>query len=271
MKIENIKFVWFALPIVILQFYAASEGLFFNETYNRDVPQLAAAIRGVDLVSLLIIVPFLVISFFLLRRGSKRGFLLWLGVLGIIAYNYIFACFNIRFSRLFPVYVSLSGLSVFALAGSAVQVEKDLFKESYHGTGALRIISGIFQSVLALLFYSVWGRDIILFLTTGELPRMLREWQVITSAVHVIDMTFLLPVFLWGGISVIRNKNAGFLLSGMNLVLIDILSVSLLVSAVFMHRDGFGLNTSRTAVYGVIAACSSVLTLLYYNSIRTRS
>ena len=67
-----------------------------------------------DLVTLALGLPLLAISFWLTLRGSLCGQLLMTGTLGFVLYTYITMCFGAAYNKLFPVYVALFSLSLFA-------------------------------------------------------------------------------------------------------------------------------------------------------------
>jgi hypothetical protein len=48
---------------------------------------------------------------FLARRGSVRGYLVWLGALVYLAYAFAIYAFAVHFGLLFPAYVAVLGLS----------------------------------------------------------------------------------------------------------------------------------------------------------------
>ncbi|ERR687885_1583976 len=56
----------------------------------RDAQWIRLTWIGNDWVTLAVAVPLLVASLLLVRRGSVRGLLLWLGALGYGAYNYAY-------------------------------------------------------------------------------------------------------------------------------------------------------------------------------------
>src|SRR5215208_1522571 len=87
--------LWLTAPIALLLAVAAGSGLFVEGLY-RDPPSLVAQAIGQDLVTLVVALPALVISAILASRGSARGHLVWLGVLGYVLYTYATYAFAIR-------------------------------------------------------------------------------------------------------------------------------------------------------------------------------
>ena len=81
----------------------------------RDVEWIRTTWFGNDWVTLVVAVPLLVIALRLASRGSLRGQLLWLGMLGYGAYNYAFYLFGAALNVFFPLYAMLLVLSVAGL------------------------------------------------------------------------------------------------------------------------------------------------------------
>src|SRR5215204_5282290 len=78
--------LWLTAPIAVLVAIVAGVGLFIESLY-RDPSSLVAQAMGQDVVTLVVALPALVISTFLASRGSARGRLVWLGVLGYVVYT----------------------------------------------------------------------------------------------------------------------------------------------------------------------------------------
>jgi hypothetical protein len=79
--------LWLTAPIAVLATIAAGVGLFVENLY-RDPFSLVAQAIGQDVVTLVVALPALVIGAILASRGSERGQLVWLGVLGYVVYTY---------------------------------------------------------------------------------------------------------------------------------------------------------------------------------------
>jgi hypothetical protein len=125
---------WLIPPIFLLALTAALAGLWPGEgtpysltnfrgeqvminargLYYWDTVSSAAQMQANDLVTLLLGLPLLAISFWLSQRGSLRGRLLLSGTLGFILYTYITMSFGTAYNKLFLVYVALFSLSLFA-------------------------------------------------------------------------------------------------------------------------------------------------------------
>ena len=97
--------------IAILATVASAGGLFLDGLY-LDNPLVTAALRGNDLITLVIAVPLLALAMLWARRGSQCAQLVWMGALGYMLYNYIFYLYGAAMNRFFLVYVALVTLSI---------------------------------------------------------------------------------------------------------------------------------------------------------------
>jgi hypothetical protein len=103
------------VAIIALAAVSAGTGLFAPSVY-RETAWVIPQNRGQDLVTLLVLAVLVLVPVLAhVRRGSPRATLVWLGLLGYLAYSCTAAAFAYAFNELFPVYVAL-----FALSGASL-------------------------------------------------------------------------------------------------------------------------------------------------------
>jgi hypothetical protein len=146
--------LWLTVPIAVLLVVAAGSGLFVEGLY-RDPPSLVAQAIAQDVVTLVVALPALVIGAILARRGSERGRLVWLGVVGYVVYTYVTYAFGIRFNPMFLVYVALLGCALYALIGGLATTDFEALKRRFTQRAPVKATS-VFLAVVAILFYLVW-------------------------------------------------------------------------------------------------------------------
>ena len=98
-------------PLMALQ---AVLGLLFPARY-RDADWIVATWFGNDWFTLVVAVPMLVMALVRAGRGSIRGRLLWVGMLGYGVYNYAYYLFGAALNAFFPLYVLACVLSSITL------------------------------------------------------------------------------------------------------------------------------------------------------------
>jgi hypothetical protein len=86
-----------SICIAILAAIAALGGLLLPGLY-RDNPFVTAVWKGNDLVTLAVAVPLLAAAMVFSMRGSVRAFLIWMGMLDFMLYNYAFYLFAAAFN-----------------------------------------------------------------------------------------------------------------------------------------------------------------------------
>jgi hypothetical protein len=114
--------LWLTLPLAGLGFLASVLGILVDGVYRNETDIWAAQATGQDIANL-VAFPVLVALALVARRGSLRAYLACTGLLSYSAYTYALYAFDIRFGRLFLVYVAIYGLSVYALGGALTSLD----------------------------------------------------------------------------------------------------------------------------------------------------
>ena len=110
--------------IVLLLAVTAGAGVLVKNFYAPffTTPGLVATLWVQDLVSLLA-APVLLAAMIWTRRGSRRAFVVWCGVLVYTIYYYAFYVFGFTYTVLYPLYLALMGLGVYSLIGLLAGVD----------------------------------------------------------------------------------------------------------------------------------------------------
>jgi len=253
--------LWLTLLVAVLLAIAAGGGLFIPGLY-RDVPSIVQQALGQDLVSLAIVLPTLIVTAVLSRRGSLGARLIWLGALVYLVYSYAVFAFYIQFNALFLVYVGLLGCSLCALIGGLVTVDMAEIKAHFVAKAPVKALS-IFLAVLVVLFYLMWLSELVPALLTGEVPASIQDNGVPTNAVYVLDMAWILPAF---GITVAnlwRKRPLGYTLAGAMLSYFVLIVSAILSMVVFMVRDGHPVSIPQVVIFGTLLVISLVMLIWY--------
>src|SRR5581483_3659321 len=97
----------------------------------RDNTLVTAAFRGNDLITLAVAVPGLLITLLIARGGSTRAYLIGLGLLAYMLYNYVFYLYGAAFNRFFLLYVALVALSIAALITCVLDLDPDGISQAF--------------------------------------------------------------------------------------------------------------------------------------------
>jgi hypothetical protein len=113
-----------------------ARGLYQGGSWARE------ALRGGDLVTLVVVVPVLVVAVTLERRGSLRAQAVWIGALAYGLYNYAFYVFGARFNDAFLLHILVFSMSVFALACALPNLDRGAIAAELRAPRRARWVGG---------------------------------------------------------------------------------------------------------------------------------
>lgn len=242
---------WLTVVIIVLAAFASSVGLFYPAVY-RETAWVVPQNRGQDLVTLLVVtalVPVIIAA----RRGSARALLIWLGLLGYVAYTYTGAAFAYAFNYLFLVYVALFSLSGAALIAALSGVDAASLRQSFD---ARTPVNGViaFLLIMAAVLCLLWFSQIVPFFIDGTLPAMIVQAKTPTVFVYVLDLGVVVPLALLSAWWLKRARPWGYVLAGFVLVKAATMGLALLSMTVFALRAGQDVETVLSVAWAVLAA-----------------
>jgi hypothetical protein len=220
--------------VVGLMVAASLPGLLVDGLY-ADGPWAREALRGGDLVTLVLAAPLLLGAVILSARGSLRAQVVCLGMLGYAIYNYAYYVFGAEFNDVFLLHIAILSMSIFALALLAPRLDVPRIAARIRGGAAARWV-GAFLVLVGLGQGGLWAYLIVRFALTGEL---LADIPVDGQhLVFALDLALLAPTLVLAGILLFRRTAAG-LVMGSALSLFGLLyQVNLQTAAVFQDAAG---------------------------------
>lgn len=260
---------WYIHLMCLLMLYASYHGLFVNGFYSQETLILDGFTRAADFAVFFFIVPFSLINSYFIFKKHYMGLMNWLALLAIIIYNYGFNAFNLHFNRLFVIYVVLFGMAVYGFVYwmIAAFTEQKVFNRVFVGKKTPIMI---FLIGLSATFYVIWLKDIVSAIVQGTVPEVIINWNVLTSAVHVIDMALLLPLCIISAYLLYkRNSGGNIVLAGSMLLFLTMLALILVVSYLYLMSDGFNRDMVKFVIYCVITAVGSGLYVYFIKHLRS--
>jgi hypothetical protein len=239
-------------------------GLLFKQQY-RDEEWIAAAWFGNDWVTLLVAVPLLVGGLMCAARGSVRGLLLWLGMLGYAVYNYAYYLFGAALNVFFPLYVVPLVLSVVILILALSRVDVGHVTASFRPRTPVRIIGGYLALVgigLALVWISMWASYVFAGRPTPVPPEAFK-------LVAALDLSIMVTTLGFGGILLWRRRAWGYILAAIagiqGALYLLVLSAN---SVVAIHR-GLAETPGEVPMWATLAVLTTAATLWLLVNVRT--
>ncbi len=202
--------------IILLAAVASGGGLVMKNLYN-DNAFVKMAWHTNDIITLFVVVPLLIVALILAQKGNTRWFLILLGLLGYVFYNFAFYLFGAAFNVFFLVYAALLSLSACALVLFFSQSSLDSIALNFYEKTPVKWVSG-YLLLIALMLFMVELSMIVPFLTSGTIPETIRLTGTTTSVVFALDFTIVMPVSVIAAILLWQRRSWGFVMGIMMLV-----------------------------------------------------
>lgn len=223
-----------------------------------------AALRGNDLVTLVVAVPLLAGAAALTRwRPSTASVVVWLAMLFYGVYNYAYYAFGAAFSDVFLVHVAALATAAYALLMLGTSVDADVVAIGVRGGPWARVV-GVFTTLVGAALVGAWGTMSVRFALTGVLP----EDVMPPAAVHLVyalDMAVLAPAFIVAGVLLwLRIPWGAVLAAGVNVSGAVYLAVLWVVGG-FQADAGIADRTwaSPVAIGSMLLMAAAALVLLF--------
>jgi hypothetical protein len=178
--------------------------------YAYNAERVVAEGVGWDWFTLVVAAPALLAAAPRVARGSLRGRLFALGLLGYAFYQYLMYATTWAFGPLFPLFIVIYGLSLAGIAWIAPTIPLARLPELAGGRFPRRGMA-IVAVVLALVLVAMWTVRIAAGLRGDWDAAMLLGTTTMT--VQALDLGIVVPLSLWTGVAAWRNRPIGYLLS----------------------------------------------------------
>lgn len=236
--------------------------------YGAESTSMVDQATAQDLVNLCLVAPATLLLAWRGLRNSLASYLTWLGFVTFTVYSYAIYTLSIQFGWLFPLWVAVLGMSLFALLGGAnALVPNGLANaQSYPKRNG----AGGFLIVVAALFALLWSVDIVRALLDGSRPNAARDAGLPTSPVHVLDLAFFLPAAMLVGWSLLQRRPLGYAAAPAMLTFLGLIGLPVIVTVFVADHRGHDAAWPLLVPFGAITAASAVLTWTMVRNLRLR-
>lgn len=224
-----------SIAATMLAAFAALAGLFVTSIY-QDNAFVQTAWRGNDWVSLLAVIPAMLITLLQVKRGRTKFQLVWMGLLGYLAYNYAFYLFGAAYNTLFLVYVLIFSLSVFALISGLYALPVHEIRNTAKST---RWIIA-YLLLIAFILCMVEVPPNITYLFSGKLPETVVLTGHPTAVVYALDLSLVVPISIVASVCLWQQKPWGYVLAVIMLIKGASYGLVLVVNSILLKYSGTG-------------------------------
>lgn len=236
----------------------------FNEIY-QDSAWANAQWLGQDLVSLFVAAPLLLVAYFKSLKSWKWKMVL-AGASFYFVYTYAFYTIVAKLNFLYFFHLAIFGSAIFLLFIVLLQLFKSRkpFQPSYlwlkwSSISFLLINSSMLSflwilEVLSHYFISDYQSD-----TPNGEPAMI---------IYTLDLSIVVPLMLAAAYGYWKNRNYGYVLTGIMLTKTALIGFALMAMALNMYFQEISLEVFLVYLWCFIGCLGTVLTISYIRSIR---
>jgi hypothetical protein len=279
--------VWLSALVAVLALVAAGAGLFWQDggspfavttlrgetvqmygqgLYRYESLRNGAGFKGVDVFTIVVGIPLLLLFTRLYRRGSLHGGVLLTGTLAYFLYNATHLTFSYAYNTLFLVYLAQFSASLFATVLAFASIDAQTLPAHFSEKLPRRGIAA-FLFAVGLSLIIVWiGLSILPALLQGRAPELSGSTTLVT---HVVDVGIIAPLAFLAGVLLLRRAALGYLLAATLLVLSSVLGAGVMALSAAQTLAGV-LTTAETIVFvapfAILTAAGIWLTVLLFRN-----
>jgi len=253
-----------SIIIAVLAIIATTSGLFWNDLYKNDTVSIIAQMMGQDLITLTLGVPLILVSIYLVSKGSLRGRLIWMGTLFYFLYTYASMSFLTSFNQLFLVYVAIFSISLYTFLGELVSIDVSNIKKSFN-SGLTSKIAAVFLLTVGLMLAAMWLKMIVDSLITGTVPTALESYT--TLVIQALDLGIIVPAAILSGYLLLKNKAWGFVMASIFLIKASLIGTAITSMILFMTMNGVSVAMAQILFFVMITVVGLVVAAAFYRKI----
>jgi hypothetical protein len=232
--------------------------------YYWDTVSSAAQMQANDLVTLVLGLPLLAISFWPTQRGSLRGRLLLAGTLGFILYTYITMTFGAHYNALFLIYVALFSLSLFAFVLTMMSFDLPSLPARFSDKLPRGWIAGLLFFTAAFLTLAWLGRIVATF-APGAVPALENTTSMFIQA---MDLGLIVPGCILAGVLLLRRRPWGYLLASVGLTKFLTLGVAVSLMGLNMARVGAPISIVELGIFPIITLLNLIMAIVLLRNVQ---
>ena len=124
--------------------------------------------------------------------------------------------------------------------------------------------------LITTMTFILWMSQIIPAIVSNR-PSFLDGTTMLTSPVHVLDLSISLPISALAGVWLWQRKSWGYVLTGLMLTMLTIEAVSIAIDQVFGHLSDPTQSLAAVPVFTLLALVGLVVVLTYLRYLGQRS
>jgi hypothetical protein len=253
-----------SIIIALLAVTATLSGLLMKNLYKHDTTSIISQMMGQDLVTLIVAVPLLLISVYMIHGNSLRGRLIWMGTLFYFTYTYASMSFLASYNQFFLVYVAIFSISMYTFIGELLTTDFKGLKSNFK-PGKVIKVSAAFLIFIALVLALMWLKLILDSLITGTAPAALEGYT--TLVIQALDLGVLVPLAIISSVLLLKNNEWGYTFTSIFLIKASLIGTAILSMIVFMILNGVSVDPRQIIIFTAMTILGILVTVGFYKQI----
>jgi hypothetical protein len=258
MKKSVITIMLIGVPQVLLIVFTCITALLTPAFYKLESGNWQVQSLGQDIIDCFLVTPVLVIAVFLIVKGNTKAYDIWGGVNLYLTYTYLIYCFAVHFNSFFLIYCIILGLSFYSSVLFFYRLVQEKKEPPVNGRSFYKT-TAIYFIAIAVVFSLLWLKDIIPAVLHNQTPAILNETELLTSPVHVIDLSIFLPALFVTGFLMLKKKEIALKLAPALLVFMILMNLTIGFLTIFMKQKGIESDLAVPAFMILLAVFSFIL------------
>lgn len=254
-----------SIPLALLISFVSLTGIYTDNFYASESSSWRIQCVGQDIINLVLIVPFLVISAVLTFFNRRAGLALWCGTVLYLIYTFVIFSFSVHYNTLFILYTAILGICFYSFLYILYKQAKERIPWRVSSRPLTLILSGYFV-LIALVFYGLWLKEIIGALVSHTVPASLKEAALFTNPVHALDLSVMLPFMVIVGYLLFKSNYLGVLLAPIVLTFMILMDITIAVLASMLSADQ-NVPSSISIILFILAVPSMFMLVAYFRKL----
>ncbi|MEJ1991489.1 MAG: hypothetical protein P8X50_07170 [Maritimibacter sp.] len=239
----------------LLTLGAALTGIIQPSIYQPMTPDnLMPGTLSQDIISLAVSLALLACLRPLARSTSLRLWLIWLGLMGYLAYAYGIYVFETVINPLYLIYIAIFSLSIWAVISFFARADL-----AVNAPDAPRRITAALFALLVAMFLMLWLSILI--------PAMQNQSAPVGATIFAFDLALILPLLSFAALMLWRGQHWGDVLALPLLVKAATLGLSVLIGTLIGPLWGLPLAIDEVGIYAVLTLLPAALIIPWYRNV----
>lgn len=244
----------------VLALFASVYGI-FNEAVYHELLITGAITESLilgsivqDMISIPASLFLIAASVIYIRKNDRKMLIIMLGLTAYIFYGYALYTIQGQYTSIYLVYLVILSLSVYSMIFGMIELLSDI--EHIFLPKPVRYFIAVFTFLILLVLIPAW----IGIMT----PDIIRRSPGEIYGVFVLDLAIIFPALAIIAFKVLKGDGKGYLLSGVAIIKIFTLCLSVALGEWLKPIYGFPKDWSMILIFSVLTAVSAMIGVLYF-------